>query len=201
MGLVVVEREPSPWRDRLVRYQVLIDDVVVGDLRDGERIGFEVNDGMHQVQLRLRSAKSYRSPELVVEARAGSTAMVVCWAGPTIEPGPPKQIGWIRAEVKDQIGTASSRWVGDRVRPSPARGPLALRLAGLAVLLALLVGQVVAAAVGTSQGVHLVLSVATGGLFLTALALMVSTRARRRRRSMKRATTHWPPHSESGDGR
>jgi hypothetical protein len=45
--LVIVHRLPTGWRDRLRRYEVLIDDRVVGRLRPGEFGRYEVAPGHH----------------------------------------------------------------------------------------------------------------------------------------------------------
>lgn len=56
--LVEVQRESSGLRDHLRSYQVVIDDVVVGQLGAGESQTFEVDPGAHELFLKIDWCRS-----------------------------------------------------------------------------------------------------------------------------------------------
>ena len=76
-----VIREPSPVRDRLRSYRVLIDGEAVGRVRNGETADYPVSAGRHEVRLTVGIG---RSPSTVVDVPSGGTVLVRCRAGSAI---------------------------------------------------------------------------------------------------------------------
>jgi hypothetical protein len=52
-GVVSVRRLPAPYRDRLRAYDVLIDDAVVGAVRDGDEICCSIPAGDHVIRVKI----------------------------------------------------------------------------------------------------------------------------------------------------
>jgi len=71
-------RERRPFRDRLRRYQVLVDNQKVGDLAWGEQKGFPVEPGSHTVRIKVDWAGSN---ELTVTAPDGEAVELRCGPG------------------------------------------------------------------------------------------------------------------------
>ena len=78
---ITLSRAPGGWRDRLRRYQVMIDGEQVASIKHGERIDLPVTPGKHTVFLQISWA---RSPRLEVELAPGQVVTLEC--APTNSP-------------------------------------------------------------------------------------------------------------------
>ena len=72
---LVIRRASTPYRDRLAGYKVMLDGVVVGSVRNGQTVRFDLAPGAHR--LRIRVAGKY-SPELALSVGVGDTATLEC---------------------------------------------------------------------------------------------------------------------------
>jgi hypothetical protein len=70
-----LERQPTPWTDRLRAYKVAIDDEVVGSIGHGEEKVFEVSPGRHRVQLHIDWG---RSQPVEVDAQEDAEVRLTC---------------------------------------------------------------------------------------------------------------------------
>jgi hypothetical protein len=77
MATIEVSRDPKPFRDKVRRYRVLIDDVEVGRLGRGETVAVEVVAGPHTVMVKLDWGTS---PP--IEVRAVGEEIIRCFCGP-----------------------------------------------------------------------------------------------------------------------
>lgn len=85
-GVITLTRVPGGWRDRLRRYQVIVDDEQVAMIKRGERLSLPVTPGRHTVFLRISWA---RSPALEVDVAPGEAVALECAPGvvPPFGPG------------------------------------------------------------------------------------------------------------------
>lgn len=85
-GVIALSRVPGGWRDRLRRYQVIIDGEPVASIKRGERLDLDVTAGQHTVFLRISWA---RSPRLEVDVAPGEVVSLECAPGnvPPFGPG------------------------------------------------------------------------------------------------------------------
>lgn len=95
-GVITLSRTASGWRDRLRRYQVIIDGQRVAVIKRGERLDLPVTAGRHTVHLRIDWAGS---PQLPVDVRAGEVVALECEPGqvPPFGPGAENYIELRRA--------------------------------------------------------------------------------------------------------
>lgn len=95
-GVITLSRTASGWRDRLRRYQVIIDGELVAWIKRGERLDLPVTPGRHMVQLRISWASS---PRLGLEVPAGEIVALECAPGhvPPFGPGAENYIELRRA--------------------------------------------------------------------------------------------------------
>jgi len=74
-GTVIVRRPAAPLRDRLRAYQVVVDDTVIGAVRDGEEIHCTIPAGPHVIRIKLdRSGSQPRDFTM----GAGQTVLFLC---------------------------------------------------------------------------------------------------------------------------
>jgi len=84
IAVVRIHRRRVLWRNRLAKYQVLIDDESVGSIAQGETADFSVSPGDHRVVLTI--SRVFTSPVKLVSLRAGQLAEFTCGpGGPAIE--------------------------------------------------------------------------------------------------------------------
>ncbi len=74
-SVITLSRMPGGWRDRLRRYQVIIDGEQVAMIRRGERLDLPVTPGRHTVYLQISWA---RSPRLEVDVAPGEVIALEC---------------------------------------------------------------------------------------------------------------------------
>lgn len=74
-----VHRETSHWRDRNRSYDVIFDDVKVGDLRNGADFDLPVSPGAHTLRIKIDWTGS-RTLKFAVES--AQTAEFICRARP-----------------------------------------------------------------------------------------------------------------------
>jgi hypothetical protein len=83
-SIIRLHRLAGPWRDRLVRYRVFIDDIEVGRIAEGETCNFHVNPAQHGV--RLTFSKIFMSRRCTVTLGQGDVARFTCGpGGPAVE--------------------------------------------------------------------------------------------------------------------
>ena len=70
-----LRREHSRWADRARMYQVVLDDVVIGDIRNGESQTFQISPGSHRLRLKVDWVGS---PEARFHVETGQSAEFVC---------------------------------------------------------------------------------------------------------------------------
>jgi hypothetical protein len=76
MSSIVIHRRAG-WRDKLSVYQVFLDGEQVGLVKNGAEVTIQTTPGTHSIQLRIEWCSS---PELHVNAAAGTTEIVACGA-------------------------------------------------------------------------------------------------------------------------
>ncbi len=76
-GTLRVVRAPAAWRDRLRRYQILVDGVPLGSVADGETTELSLPAGRHRIRMEIAWTGS---KELEVDVAAGATTSVYCSA-------------------------------------------------------------------------------------------------------------------------
>jgi hypothetical protein len=74
-SVITLSRAPGGWRDRLRRYQVMIDGEQVATIKHGERLELPVPPGRHTVYLQISWA---RSPQLEVAVAPGDVVSLEC---------------------------------------------------------------------------------------------------------------------------
>lgn len=74
-SVIALFRVQGGWRDRLRRYQVMIDGQQVAMIKHGQRIDVPVTPGRHTVFLQISWA---RSPRLEVDLDPGQTVALEC---------------------------------------------------------------------------------------------------------------------------
>jgi hypothetical protein len=72
---IVLSRVPGGWRDRLRRYQVMIDGEQVAAIKHGQRVELPVTPGRHTVYLKISWAGS---PKLEVDVGPGEAVSLEC---------------------------------------------------------------------------------------------------------------------------
>ena len=77
-SLISLSRVQGGWRDRMRRYQVIIDGAQAGQIKRGERLDLPVAPGRHAVWLQISWA---RSPQLDVDVGLGETVSLECEPG------------------------------------------------------------------------------------------------------------------------
>lgn len=73
---ISIARERSAWRDRLVSYEIVIDDKVVGTVKSGETQRHSVSTGRHRV--RVMADKRHGSGEWGVKLSSDEEARFSC---------------------------------------------------------------------------------------------------------------------------
>lgn len=72
---IQVSRAAAPWRDRGRAYKIVLDDRVVGDVRDGQEFRLTLPAGTHTVRIKIDWSGSAPLPFSV---SPGETAMFAC---------------------------------------------------------------------------------------------------------------------------
>ncbi|HEX4059653.1 MAG TPA: hypothetical protein VHY58_01415 [Streptosporangiaceae bacterium] len=72
---ITVSRVPGGWKDRLRRYQVVIDGEQVAAIKHGERVDLPVTPGKHTVFMKISWA---RSPQLELDVAPGQVVTLEC---------------------------------------------------------------------------------------------------------------------------
>jgi hypothetical protein len=80
-SVIALSRAPGGWRDRLRRYQVVLDGEQVAAIKRGERIDLPVSPGTHSIFLKIDWA---RSPRLQLDIAPGQVVTLEC--APTDSP-------------------------------------------------------------------------------------------------------------------
>jgi hypothetical protein len=80
-GMITLSRVPGGWKDRLRRYQVVIDGEQVASVKHGERVDLPVTAGKHTVYMQISWA---RSPRLELDIAPGQVVTLEC--APTNSP-------------------------------------------------------------------------------------------------------------------
>ena len=75
VGRIRVERAHAPWRDAYRKYRVLVDDVEVGQLANGEVAEYEASLGPHSVRMKIDFAGS---PTVGVVVTAEAPTVLQC---------------------------------------------------------------------------------------------------------------------------
>jgi hypothetical protein len=75
-GVITLSRTASGWRDRLRRYQIIIDGERVATIKRGVRL--DLTAGRHTVHLQISWA---RSPQLGLEVSPGEVVALECAPG------------------------------------------------------------------------------------------------------------------------
>jgi hypothetical protein len=83
---IAVSRVPGGWKDRLRRYQVVIDGEQVAAIKHGERVDLPVTPGKHTVFMQISWA---RSPQLELDVAPGQVVTLECapTGSPPVGPG------------------------------------------------------------------------------------------------------------------
>ena len=83
---ITVFRVPGGWKDRLRRYQVVIDGEQVASIKHGERVDLPVTPGKHTVFMQISWA---RSPRLELDIAPGQVVTLECapTSSPPLGPG------------------------------------------------------------------------------------------------------------------
>ena len=76
-----LRREHSRWADRARMYQVVLDDVIIGDIRNGESQTFQISPGSHRLRLKVDWVGS---PEARFHVETGQSAVVMGPPWPSI---------------------------------------------------------------------------------------------------------------------
>jgi hypothetical protein len=76
---VTLHRRKTPWRDRLIRYRVVVDGTTIGKIANGESSDFPLTPGDHRI--RLVTQLLFTSRPVVFSIRAGEVAEFNCSAG------------------------------------------------------------------------------------------------------------------------
>jgi hypothetical protein len=90
-SFITLSRVPGGWRDRVRRYQVIIDGERVAMIKRGQRIDLPVTPGRHVVFLQIDWA---RSPQLDVDVPPGEVISLEC-APDSVRPFGPGAAGYI----------------------------------------------------------------------------------------------------------
>ena len=77
-GHLRIERKKGWWRDRLASYKIVVDDKVVGGVRNGAATELSVDPGHHTVY--LVTSWHFGSPVVDFNVAQGERARVRCWA-------------------------------------------------------------------------------------------------------------------------
>jgi len=95
-GAITLSRTVSGWRDRLRRYQVIIDGERVATIKRGECLNLPVTPGRHTVHLQISWA---RSRQLGLDVSPGEVVALECAPGhaPPFGPGAENYIELRRA--------------------------------------------------------------------------------------------------------
>lgn len=95
-GVITLSRAASGWRDRLRRYQVIVDGERVATIKRGECLDLPVTPGWHTVHLQISWA---RSPQLGLDVPPGEVVALECAPGhlPPFGPGADNYIELRRA--------------------------------------------------------------------------------------------------------
>ena len=85
-SVIALSRVQGGWRDRLRRYQVIVDGEQVASIKHGERLDLPVAPGRHTVSLKISWAGS---PPLEVDVAPGEVVTLECAPGnvPPFGPG------------------------------------------------------------------------------------------------------------------
>jgi hypothetical protein len=114
-GVVRIKRGSSEWRDRLRKYKVVLDGVVVAKLRNGEKSELAVPAGRHSLEIRIDWTGSDVAEFTVAD---GETVEFVCGATPcsrcTRPSSRPGMSDWYALRPPAPSAGSSSR----RVRPT-----------------------------------------------------------------------------------
>jgi len=74
-SVIALARVPGGWRNRYLRYQVILDGKQAATISRGERLDLAVTPGQHVIFLR---AGSGRSPQLQVDTAPGEVITLEC---------------------------------------------------------------------------------------------------------------------------
>jgi hypothetical protein len=97
VALIRIRRDRTLQADIFRSYKILLDGGVLGAVKRGQSLDYEIGPGRHKVQLKIDWA---RSPAIEVDVAAGEEAVIRCWP----RANPLRAVYWMTLGRKRWIG-------------------------------------------------------------------------------------------------